>query len=266
MKLLILIFVVATSIGSMFSQNKKRDFVESIRFSELPDTSLMFDFNYGSESTFEVVIGEDYVFNDKLMSEDFRSGTQGYFMKTGQTNVWSIIDTVKSNVTYQSQYQKIDLIYQGSRVKDIDSYITVMKKDGKDNEDFFFAITHFFELDGKAILVKQIQVSLLSGFIGVQKYYSTSKELELLTNDSETELFVYPNPSKGDNFTVVSDEEFNQIEIFDMQGNLVEVLNVLNRRVCSVELTERFSPGMYTLIITNSRLGKRSTCKLVIEE
>ena len=83
-------------------------------------------------------------------------------------------------------------------------------------------------------------------------------------NEGVMSLSVYPNPAVGETFVTISDAGMNEISVCDMQGRLVNKMNVVAMEGEQVRVsTETLNAGVY-FINVNSESAVR-TAKLVVK-
>ena len=92
-------------------------------------------------------------------------------------------------------------------------------------------------------------------------YNFCTDDLSLKVNELESNIFIYPNPSKGD-FKIVMDFEGDKnVVLRNVTGQTIAIYQ-LNEK--ELEVSEnKLSPGMY--IVTISNHDKSVTRKIIIE-
>ena len=83
-------------------------------------------------------------------------------------------------------------------------------------------------------------------------------------NENAMSLSVYPNPAVSETFVTISDAGMNEISVYDMQGRLINKMNVIVMEGEQVRVsTETLNAGVY-FINVNSESATR-TAKLVVK-
>ncbi|MBM3186989.1 MAG: T9SS type A sorting domain-containing protein, partial [Bacteroidetes bacterium] len=80
-------------------------------------------------------------------------------------------------------------------------------------------------------------------------------------NENELNIEVMPNPA-NEQFTVTSDEAINQIQMIDMLGKQVRILNLNSTKSTTVDVSD-LNKGVYTIVVYS--VNGRNTSRVIVE-
>lgn len=244
-----------TEYGDLFYEiTNLTEEIERLSFSLLEDLEID-SLNNNSDDAEIILLKKDYLYKSELVDN---------YLTTNPSKSDSLINELSNDITdYDSltQAQMNDFIVFKSFQKSlfVNGYYQVLDSVQLDSLKFYSE-----NLTGRAQVQAQNILCFYTGDCAnyeMNKNKSVSKKripIRQLIQSDHTQFTVYPNPNLGE-FSIKTDKTIIKIEVFDMNGNLIDLSKVnIYQNLIKAELPRSLSNGIYfvTIIDNNGEIEK----------